>query len=176
MNFAKGARQRVRGWRGRGDCRLPMFANETNILCVRLRCPYCCLLLPHPPCYSIASPFFLAINSLYKFGLCCIIKKLNSFFFISFSLFLLKCNLDFFNLELEWKLFARLMRSRLAGLSLDLSHRGGGSGESRTGLKIYIRQAICCTSQLLLFPVEGSHTVDKLRGRLMYCFEVFCLQ
>lgn len=143
LNFAQG------GEDGEGVREGLLAKRNKHFLCA-IKVPL--LLIPSPlspTCYSFASPF-LAINSLHKFRLCCIIKKLNSFFLYLSLSFFFECNLDFFNLELEWKLFARLMRSRLAALSLELSQAGGGAGgggESWTDLKIY------SPSDLLQFSV-----------------------
>lgn len=114
----RGRRRRgsKRGWKGAPST---SPARNKHFVCA-IKVPP--LLIPSPlspTCYSFASPF-LAINSLHKFRLCCIIKKLNSFFLYLSLSFFFECNLDFFNLELEWKLFARLMRSRFAALSLEL--------------------------------------------------------
>lgn len=115
----RGRRRRgsKRGWKGPTST---SPARNKHFVCA-IKVPL--LLIPSPlspTCYSFASPF-LAINSLHKFRLCCIIKKLNSFFlYLSLSLFLFWMQFGCFNLELEWKLFARLMRSRLAALSLEL--------------------------------------------------------
>lgn len=117
----RGRRRRgsKRGWK-RAPSTSPARKRNKHFVCA-IKVPP--LLIPSPlspTCYSFASPF-LAINSLHKFRLCCIIKKLNSFFFyLSLSLSFLNAIWVFFNLELEWKLFARLMRSRLAALSLEL--------------------------------------------------------
>lgn len=98
----RGRRRRgsKRGWKG-APSTSPARKRNKHFVC-EIKVPL--LLNPSPlspTCYSFASPF-LAINSLHKFLLCCIIKKLNSFFFcISLSLSFLNAIWVFLTLNLS---------------------------------------------------------------------------
>lgn len=130
---------------GRGHRRLPLLAKRNKHFVCAIKVPP--LLIPSPlspTCYSFASPF-LAINSLHKFRLCCIIKKLNSFFlYLSLSLsFFFECNLGVLTLNLSGNFLRAWCAAGLQPYRLSW----GGGGESWTDLKIY------SPSDLLQFSV-----------------------